>query len=116
MRTRNILGRRIVAIRQSRAAVNSNPRGEIVVDSIGLDNGAMLIPTAYECATEPIGSVIIGGTVRRLPPDPVLCALKEFLDFAETYGPSERASATDWSGVFDQARAALTAARREGRR
>jgi len=40
----------------------------------------------------------------------LLAALRDLRDFAATYGPSERASAEDWSGYLDAADAAIAAA------
>jgi hypothetical protein len=56
---------------------------------------------------------------QQCPPEliPVLAAAPELLetltalaDFAEQYGPSERASGEDWSGYLDSARAAIARA------
>lgn len=37
----------------------------------------------------------------------LLEALKGLLAFAQDYGPSDRANNEDWSGVFEQAEAAI---------
>jgi len=38
---------------------------------------------------------------------------QELVDFAETYGPSERASVIDWSDYLEMTQAAINAIKRE---
>ena len=67
MKTKNVIGQKIVAVEQSRVHL-SGRRSTITVDALVLENGVQLVPIAYETGAEPIGDLQLLRKVRLTKP------------------------------------------------